>query len=345
MPATVVLFVVVCGIGTLNSAFLAAYLWFHRKGDAVLNRLLAVLLLTFTARVSKAVVVFFISAVHPVFEWAWMAVLGMTGLIALLYTSRLARAAHPVRLVLRALAMAVVFGGLALVLLPLGFGWKVMVVMLAIYGSSIALALPFARARAAADVAREALVGRWLRGLLAFLVAIWVLHATLVVGRLRGPVIEERFFDIEALVFSLAIYALIFAELRFGLVARLHQAGAEPVAADDPMLKRLRRAMEVERLYLDPSLSLPSLARVLKLSPQHVSRLINAGIGVSFNDYVNRLRIEEVTRILALPEGASRKIGQLGFDCGFNSASVFYAAFRKFTGKTPSEYIKDLTRT
>ena len=164
--------------------------------------------------------------------------------------------------------------------------------------------------------------------------------------RAGGSVEVRGFFNVEAASFSLAVYALMYGEVRSGLLTRLRQpAGAAQIQADDPMLKRLRQAVESERLYLDPALSLPSLAKTLRLTPQHVSRLINAGIGASFNDYVNRLRIEEIQRRLALPDGASRKIGQLGFDCGFSSSSVFYAAFRKFTGKTPSEYVKDLART
>ncbi len=347
MPATAVLFVLVCGIGTLNSVFLAIHLWFHRKGTSVLNRLLAALLFTFSLRVSKAVIVFFVSSAHPLLEFAWIGVLGVTGPVALLYICRLTGTGpRTVRLVLRACALGVLAGLLVFLVLPLGVGWKLMAAALAMYGSSIAVALPTVFAAGKPDHVQDRLAIRWLRAVTAFVTVIWTLHASLLVCRLVGPVAEDTFFDVEAAVFSVAVYALMYAELKSGLLARLHQAGVtEPIPADDPMLKRLRQLMEVERLSLDPSLSLASLAKALKASPQHVSKLINAGIGVSFNDYVNRLRIEEVQRRLSLPDGASRKIGQLGFDCGFNSSSVFYAAFRKFTGKTPSEYLKQLART
>ena len=339
-----VLFVLVCGIGTLNSVFLASYLWVHRRGDRALNRLLSALLLTFTLRVSKAVTVFFVSQVHWLFELLWIGVLGATGVIALLYVCRLAgAAARSGRLLLQAGAVSLAAGGLAFFLIPLASGWKLVGVALAVYASGIAVVLPLAVA-GSKNVPREAL--RWPRAVVAFLCAIWLFYAVMLVDRLRGPIAEDTFFDIEAVIFSLAVYAMLYAELRFGLITRSHQAGsAERIASDDPMLKRLRHAMEVERLYLDPSLSLPSLAKSLKLSRHHVSKLLNAGIGASFNDYVNRLRVEEVQRLLALPDGPSRKIGQLGFDCGFNSSSVFYAAFRKFTGRKPSEYVKDLARS
>lgn len=338
-----ILFVLVCGIGTLNGVFLAGYLWLHRRGDAALNRLLAALLITFTFRVSKAVAVFFLSQVHPLFELLWIGALGATGVTALLYVRRLAGTrARTRRLLLRAGAIALGAGALVFFLIPLATGWKLMGVALAVYGGGIAVVVPLA-VSGSRDLPREAL--RWPRMVVGFLGAVWLFYAVMLVGRLRGEVAEDTFFDIEAVVFSLVVYAMLYAELRSGLITRTHQAGSvERISGDDPMLKRLRHAMEVERLYLDPSLSLPSLAKTLKLPRQHVSKLLNAGIGASFNDYVNRLRVEEVQRLLALPDGASRRIGQLGFDVGFNSSSVFYAAFRKFTGRTPSEYVKDLAR-
>lgn len=345
MDVTRILFVVVCGVATLNSLFLAGYLWMQPKGVRLLNRLLALLLLTFSLRVSKAVAIVFATNVHPVFELAWIGILAVTGPVALLYLSLLdGGVPRARRLALRAGLAGVAIAVLLFLGLPLNRGWRLMAGALAIYGASVAgpLAAAFGPARDGqlSDGRR-----RWARAVASFLAIVWVLHVTLVAGPMfRGW--EDGFFDAEALFFSIAVYALIFVELKFSVIGRVHQADArEQIPADDPMLKRLRQVMESERAYLDPGLSLGSLAKSINLSPQHVSRLINAGVGCSFTDYVNRLRVEEARRLLAEPGGASRKIGLLAFDCGFNSPSVFYAAFRKFSGKTPSEYVKSLTRT
>jgi AraC-like DNA-binding protein len=216
---------------------------------------------------------------------------------------------------------------------------------LALYATTVGMGVRASAAwwnRSGADRLRR----RWLLSIGGFLGAAWVLHAVLIARRLAGPVNEEDFFQVEAVLFSLAVYLLVYLELRLGWIRQLHQpAGRDRVHPEDPMLKRVRHAVEVERRYLDPTLSLPSLARDLRLSPQHVSRLVNAGIGCSFNDYLNRLRVEEACRILAGPGGPTRKIGALGYDCGFGSPSVFYAAFRKFTGRTPTDYLRRLSRT
>jgi AraC-like DNA-binding protein len=343
MPTTEVLFVAVCGIGTVNSLFLAAYLLRTGKGEAGLNRRLALLILTFSFRVAKAVAMLFVARLHPVFELLWIAALAATGVAALLYAPSLVRAPASARRLVPLLGSQLVAGAAIVAWLPLGTTWLVMAAALVVYGASLGTAGLVVRGGWAAA---DDLLRRWLASLGVFLASVWTLYLVLILARVRGPVAEDRFFEAEAILFSLAVYGVVYLELRHGLLTRLHQpAGRERVAPDDPMLQRLRRAVEEERLYLDPSLSLRTLAQALRLSPQHVSRLVNAGIGSSFNDYLNRLRVEEACRILSGPDGASRKIGALADDCGFGSPSVFYAAFRKFTGRTPSEYQRDSART
>lgn len=345
MSATAVSFVLVCGIGALNSLFLAGDLLVRRKGTAAANRLLAALILTFSVRVIKAVVLFFVAGLHPLYEFLWIALLGMTGPCALLYLWRLhgPGTARP-RRVLGAMLGAAAVAGMLYAALPLNVVWKLMAAALGLYGTCLAVVFPSVSWRKAGDAG--GLAARWRQAVVLFLTAIWGLHAALIVRRLAGPVVEDRYFEAEAIVFSLAIYALFYGELRHAIIARVHRDPAgDRLAEDGPIVKRVRQAVEVERLYLDPSLSLGSLAAALHLSPQHLSRVINGSMGVGFNDYLNRLRVQEAMRLLSLPDGAARKIGALGFDCGFNTPSVFYAAFKKFAGKTPTEYLRDLSRT
>ena len=346
MTTSAVLFVTVCGIATVNSLLLAGYLLRTARGERRLNQLLAALILTFSVRVAKAVALLFLDHLHPVFELAWLAALGSTGVPALFYAHHLiGRQPGITRRALAAFGSGVVVAALVLIFPPLPGGWPLMGASLAVYAAGVGLAVRLAASWWRDQPAADRLSRIWLSSILLFLVVVWLIHASLVASRFAGPVDEEAFFNLEAVLFSVAVYALVYLELRYGLIGRLHQPGGrDRVDPDDPMLKRLRHAMEDERLFLDPSLTLQSLARTLKLSPQHVSKLINAGVGSSFNDYVNRLRIEEACRILAGPDGPSRKIGALAYDCGFGSPSVFYAAFRKFTGKRPSEYQKSLAR-
>lgn len=88
--------------------------------------------------------------------------------------------------------------------------------------------------------------------------------------------------------------------------------------------------------WRDPQLTLPRLAGRLEASPATVSRALNLGVGQSFNECINRLRVEGVQQ--ALRNGSGRDLVQLGFDAGFNSKASFQRAFRRYAGMTPSAY-------
>ena len=59
--------------------------------------------------------------------------------------------------------------------------------------------------------------------------------------------------------------------------------------------RRLKQMMANERLYLEPTLTLSSLAEKLDIHPHELSRIINDGLKKNFNDFINEYRIREVT--------------------------------------------------
>lgn len=94
--------------------------------------------------------------------------------------------------------------------------------------------------------------------------------------------------------------------------------------------------------YLDPEYSLDVLSKELKISTSKLSRMINEKGDYNFSDYINLLRVEEAKKILIDPEYSHYTIVAIGLECGFNSKSTFYTAFKKFTKTTPTEYKKSI---
>lgn len=92
--------------------------------------------------------------------------------------------------------------------------------------------------------------------------------------------------------------------------------------------------------YLDPNLSLEKLAEELSVSTSHLSRLINTYSQYNFSDYINAFRISDAKRFLNSSEFSSYTIVAIGLECGFNSKSTFYTAFKRLTGSTPTHYRK-----
>ncbi|PTX42984.1 AraC-like DNA-binding protein [Christiangramia gaetbulicola] len=90
--------------------------------------------------------------------------------------------------------------------------------------------------------------------------------------------------------------------------------------------------------YLDPALSLERLAEEMDLSSGYLSRIINSFSGHGFPDYINSLRIEQAKKLLRDDDFCMYTVVSIGLECGFNSRSTFYSAFKKFTYTTPTDY-------
>lgn len=94
-----------------------------------------------------------------------------------------------------------------------------------------------------------------------------------------------------------------------------------------------------DRLYQNPELSLTDVAKQLNSNVALISKAINQGFGLNFNDFINDYRIEAVKQ--SFENGEHKKTTLLGiaFDCGFNSKATFNRAFKKSTGLSPKEFL------
>ena len=92
------------------------------------------------------------------------------------------------------------------------------------------------------------------------------------------------------------------------------------------------------KLYLDPLLSMETVTSQLGISKSHFSKLINEYGNCNFSDFINSLRVEQAKKFLSNDEFSAYTIVAIGLECGFNSNSTFYSAFKKFTSQTPSTF-------
>ncbi|WP_299246027.1 helix-turn-helix domain-containing protein [uncultured Aquimarina sp.] len=99
------------------------------------------------------------------------------------------------------------------------------------------------------------------------------------------------------------------------------------------------------KLYLNPELSLKSIAKELLISEKKLSYLLNQHMKVSFYDYINYLRVEEVKQKILDPSYAQYTLLGIALDCGFNSKTSFNRTFQRFEGVTPSKFRRSLAQT
>jgi AraC-like DNA-binding protein len=97
-----------------------------------------------------------------------------------------------------------------------------------------------------------------------------------------------------------------------------------------------------EGWWRDPHLTLSGLAARLGTNTSYLSRAINVGLGMNFNEMINRMRAEEVARRMRMP-GASADLLTMALDAGFSSKATFNRSFSSVFGMSPSHYRRRLT--
>ncbi len=88
---------------------------------------------------------------------------------------------------------------------------------------------------------------------------------------------------------------------------------------------------------LDSGLTLEALAKKCFYNPSYFSRLFKNKFNVSLVEYISNKRVEKALQLLTETDMSIKEISTV---CGFSNRSVFYRAFSKITGKTPTEYRK-----
>jgi len=115
-----------------------------------------------------------------------------------------------------------------------------------------------------------------------------------------------------------------------------------PEEANTKLFKELKSkllvAMNEEKLFLDPSLTIHSLAHKLNSNNRYVSQLINNDLNKNFVMFINEYRIQEAKKLLLDDKENKVTIESIGYDSGFKSKTAFNRVFKKFEGKTPSEF-------
>lgn len=106
----------------------------------------------------------------------------------------------------------------------------------------------------------------------------------------------------------------------------------------EPFLNLINTIVEEEKLYLNAGLTPSLLAKRVGIPVYKLTLAINKGAGKNFNEYINFYRVNHAKSILSNTESNKITIYAVALDSGFSSEAPFYAAFKKYVGKSPSAY-------
>lgn len=233
--------------------------------------------------------------------------------------------------------------------------------MLAYWAASLLLLARFTRELRENFSSLERRTFTWLRHMLLITLAMWLLW-------LLGITLHWRWAPwLDTLAVPAGLYLLAFLGLRqpalFAGSVAFERVQEEPalrpvkLAPEKPaeaparyarsglndearsrLLARLQALMHTDKPWLENDLTLGQLAARIEASPHHLSQVLNQELGVSFFDFINARRVEEMQRCLRDPAYRSETIMALALASGFSSKAGFNAVFKQHAGMTPSAY-------
>jgi len=108
----------------------------------------------------------------------------------------------------------------------------------------------------------------------------------------------------------------------------------------ETILNNLNTFMNGEsKPFLNEKIAMAEIAKMINVSTQQISQVVNEKTNLNFNDFVNAFRIEEAKIMLLSNTYLKLTIDAIAQKSGFRSKSAFYVAFKKHTGNTPKEFI------
>lgn len=86
---------------------------------------------------------------------------------------------------------------------------------------------------------------------------------------------------------------------------------------------------------LEKDLTLENVANEVHVSKNYLSLLFSKFVGLSFSDYINKLRVDKSKKLL---ENTNLSLLDIALECGFNSQSYFCSVFKKFEKTSPKKF-------
>ncbi len=97
----------------------------------------------------------------------------------------------------------------------------------------------------------------------------------------------------------------------------------------------IKRAVEYITQNYGEDISLEDVAEHIKINPSYLCVLFKKNIGMTFSQFLNKVRIDKAKQLL---ENTEYSVMEIAVACGFSDQSYFTKVFKKYTGVTPKKY-------
>lgn len=134
-------------------------------------------------------------------------------------------------------------------------------------------------------------------------------------------VLEKKQYD--AMLRLLTIFAQHLSSLSNQLMVSAQQV-------ESPMVSRAKLYITEHQ---NEEISLRQVAASVNTSAFYFCKMFKQATGLTFTDYLARVRIEKVKNLLLNPH---KRVSEVAYEVGFQSLSQFNRVFRRVTGKSPT---------
>jgi AraC-like DNA-binding protein len=119
----------------------------------------------------------------------------------------------------------------------------------------------------------------------------------------------------------------------------LNKITEEEQSKSKEIIDKLIVLFESKQVYLQKDINIEQIAELLGTNRTYLSKAIREVLDTNYNLLINKYRVEKARKLLT-DKGQKLSIEGIAHSVGFSSKSTFNAAFKNFTGLTPS-YLRD----
>ena len=145
--------------------------------------------------------------------------------------------------------------------------------------------------------------------------------------------LEEAYFQTRVITKkqyeSIVRLLTIFAQ---HLSALSNQLMMKEATAESPAIAKAR--LYIADKHAD-ELALAEVARVVNMSAFYFCKTFKRATGMTFTDYLARVRVEKVKNLLLNPH---KRVSEAAYEAGFQSLSQFNRVFRRIAGESPTAH-------
>jgi AraC-like DNA-binding protein len=194
--------------------------------------------------------------------------------------------------------------------------------------------------------AEQALVAKWTRVLLITMTLIAAVWAATIFSSVLFNIDGLAFFAPIEIILVIFVYWIGLRGYQLTRVVYISEQKATKTYAEslgskevETCIDLLREAMENDKLFLDPSLTVNKLAEKLDLNPRTISAVLNRELKKGFSEFINEYRVKEVKEKMLQPANKHITIAGIAFESGFNSVATFQRTFKSIEHVTPKQFL------